>query len=227
MQLAASALGGYIAGRLRTKWVDLRRDEVVFRDTAHGFLTWAVATLLTAALLTSTVSSIISGGVNAGAQVAGGAASTAASAAAGTAASAGANGAKSDGGPMDYLVDSLFRGPKRVEGPFSPEQATPEVTRIFTNAIATGKLPEEDARYSAQLVAQRTGLSQADAEKRVDETFNQIQTKLKEAETEAREAADAARKASAVSALFLFLTLLIGAFVAGYSATIGGRHRDD
>jgi hypothetical protein len=227
MQLAASALGGYIAGRLRTKWVDLKRDEVVFRDTAHGFLTWAVATLLTAALLTSTVSSIISGGVQAGAQVAGGAASTAASAAAGTAASAGANGAKSDSGPMGYLVDSLFRGPQASNGPSSPEQATPEVTRIFTNAIATGKLPEEDARYAAQLVARRTGLSQAEAEKRVDATFNQVQTKMKEAETKAREAADAARKASAVAALFLFLSLLIGAFVAAYSATIGGRHRDD
>jgi hypothetical protein len=228
MQLAASALGGYIAGRLRTKWVDLRRDEVVFRDTAHGFLTWAVATLLTAALLTSTVSSIISGGVQAGAQVAGGAASTAASAAAaGTATSADANGAKSDSGPMGYLVDSLFRGPKGSTGPSSPEQAAPEVTRIFTNAIATGKLPEEDARYAAQLVAQRTELPQAEAEKRVNETFNQIQTKVKQAETAAREAADAARKASAVAASFLFLSLLIGAFVAGYSAIIGGRHRDD
>ena len=228
MQLAASALGGYIAGRLRTKWVDLQRDEVVFRDTAHGFVTWAVATLLTAALLTSTVSSIISGGVQAGAQVAGGVASTAASAAAaGTETSAGATGAKSDSGPMGYLVDSLFRGPMGSRGPSSPEQATPEVTRIFTNAIATGKLPEEDTRYAAQLVAQRTGLPQAEAEKRVNETFNQIQTKVKEAETKASEAADAARKASAVAALFLFLSLLIGAFVAGYSATIGGRHRDD
>src|SRR6185295_9644673 len=61
MQLAASVLGGYLAGRLRTKWVDLQVDEVVFRDTSHGFLAWAVATLFTAALLTSTVTSIVSG----------------------------------------------------------------------------------------------------------------------------------------------------------------------
>jgi hypothetical protein len=228
MQLAASALGGYIAGRLRTKWVSLHTEEVAFRDTAHGFLTWAVATLFTAALLTSTVSSIVSGGVQAGAQVVGGAASTAASAAAaGSAASAGSNGAKSDGGPMGYLVDSLFRGPKGSKGPATPEQATAEVTRIFTNAVTTGKLPEEDARYSAQLVSQRTGISQAEAEKRVNETFAQLQAKLKEAETKAREAADAARKASAAAALFLFLALLIGAFIASYAAIIGGRHRDD
>src|SRR6185436_12441579 len=82
MQLAASVLGGYIAGRLRTKWVSLHTEEVAFRDTAHGFLAWAVATLITAALLTSTVSAIVSGGVKAGAQVAGGAATAATSAAA-------------------------------------------------------------------------------------------------------------------------------------------------
>ena len=226
MQLAASALGGYMAGRLRTKWVSLHTEEVAFRDTAHGFLAWAVATLFTAALLTSTVSAIVGGGVQAGAQVTGGAASTAATAAA---SAGGANAAKSssDSGPMGYLVDSLFRGPKGSKAPSSPEQATAEVTRIFTNAIATGKLPEEDARYAGQLVAQRTGMSQAEAEKRVNETFNQAQAKLKEIEAKAREAADAARKASAAAALFLFLSLLIGAFVASYSAIIGGRHRDD
>ena len=226
MQLAASALGGYIAGRLRTKWVSLHTEEVAFRDTAHGFLAWGVATLFTAWLLTSSVTSMISGGVQAGAQVAGGAASTAATAAA---SSAGASTAKAGNGsgPMDYMVDSLFRSPKGAKSNASPEQATAEVTRIFTNAIASGKLPEEDARYAGQLVAQRTGMSQAEAEKRVNETFNQTQAKLKEIETKAREAADAARKASAAAALALFISLLIGAFIASYSATIGGRQRDD
>ena len=215
IHLAASALGGYMAGRLRTKWAALHSDEVAFRDTAHGFLTWAVATLLTAALLTTTVSSIVSGGVQAGAQVAGSAASAAVS--------AGADAARSgDSGPTGYLVDSLFRGPKAAK-PTSPEHATAEVTRIFANAAVTGKLPEEDARYAGQLVAQRAGVSQQEAEKRVNETFNQIQTKKKEA----REAADTARKASAAAALFLFISLLIGAFIASYAAIIGGRQRDD
>jgi hypothetical protein len=227
MQLAASALGGYIAGRLRTKWVSLHTEEVAFRDTAHGFLAWGVATLFTASLLTSTVSSILGGGVQAGAQVAGGAASTAATAAA---SSAGANAPRAgsdNGGPTGYFVDSLFRSPKGAKSNASPEQATAEVTRIFTSAIASGKLPEEDARYAGQLVAQRTGMSQAEAEKRVNETFSQAQAKLKEAETKAREAADAARKASAAAALALFISLLIGAFIASYAATIGGRQRDD
>src|SRR5450830_2072830 len=70
-QLLACAMGGYLAGRLRTKWVAVHTDEVYFRDTAHGFLAWAVASLATAALLTSVIGSIVSGGIQAGASVAG------------------------------------------------------------------------------------------------------------------------------------------------------------
>ena len=228
IHLAASSLGGYLAGRLRTKWVSLHGEEVVFRDTAHGFLTWAVGTLFTAAVLTSTVSAIVGGGVRAGAQVAGGAAqagtTAAASAGAATAAQSG-----QDSGPVNYMVDSLFRSPKGSKGgaAASQEQATAEVGRIFVNALGSEKLPEEDARYAAQLVAQRTGLSQPEAEKRVNDTFNQVQAKKKEAETKAREAADAARKASAVTAFFLVICLLIGAFVASWAGIVGGRQRDD
>jgi len=232
IHLAASSLGGYLAGRLRTKWVSLHGEEVVFRDTAHGFLTWAVGTLFTAAVLTSTVSAIVGGGVRAGAQVAGGAAqagtTAAASAGAATAAQSGQQSGQ-DSGPVNYMVDSLFRSPKGSKGgaAASPEQATAEVGRIFVNALGSEKLPEEDARYAAQLVAQRTGLSQPEAEKRVNDTFNQIQAKKKEAETKAREAADAARKASAVTAFFLVICLLIGAFVASWAGIVGGRQRDD
>lgn len=231
MQLAASAVGGYMAGRLRTKWVDAQVDEITFRDTAHGFLAWAVATLGTAALLTSTVTSLVSGGIQAGASVASGAASTATAAAAGGAASqAGKSGGESagEGGPMAYFVDSLFRSPKARSNAngASQEAQTAEVTRIFGNAAASGKLPEEDARYVSQIVAQRTGLSQQDAEKRVNETFNQMQQKKQQAETAAREAADKARKASAVASLGLFISLLIGAFVASLCAVYGGRLRD-
>jgi hypothetical protein len=51
-QWLASGLGGYLAGRMREKWVGIRTDEVVFRDTAHGFLAWALAVLLVVTLLT-------------------------------------------------------------------------------------------------------------------------------------------------------------------------------
>lgn len=52
MQWLSSAFGGYMAGRLRAKWVGARTDEVLFRDTAHGLLAWALATVIVAALLT-------------------------------------------------------------------------------------------------------------------------------------------------------------------------------
>jgi hypothetical protein len=51
-QWLSSGLGGYLAGRLREKWVGIRTDEVLFRDTAHGFLAWALATLIVVTLLT-------------------------------------------------------------------------------------------------------------------------------------------------------------------------------
>lgn len=254
-QLAASGLGGYLAGRLRTKWAGVQADEVYFRDTAHGFLAWAVATLVTAALLTSALGSI----VGAGAAAAGGAASTAATAvAAGAGGMAGATGAgagndASSGGPAGYFIDSLFRrdpaapaAPVPVPAdnaaapgaaaaapmppPPMPERgnatASPEVGRIFVNAMRTGALPPDDLKYAGQLVAQRTGLSQQDAEKRVSDTFAKAQAALNDAKAKAQEAADAARKSSAYASLWLVVSMLIGAFVASFAATYGGRQRD-
>jgi len=221
-QLLACAMGGYLAGRLRTKWVAVDTDEVYFRDTAHGFLAWAVASLATAALLTSVIGSIVGAGIQAGATVAGGVASNAAVATAG-----GSEMAKSDNetGPMGYFVDSLFRKDSNT-AVVATAVPRSEVSRIFMNTVFTGPLPADDIRYVGQLVAQRTGLSQQEAEKRVTDTYARAQAKLTDAQTAAREAADKARKASAYAALWLFISLLIGAFVASLAATFGGRQRD-
>ena len=248
-QLAASGMGGYLAGRLRTKWVAVHTDEVYFRDTAHGFLAWAVATLVTASLLTSAIGSIVGTGLQAAAA---GAATTAVAAT--TAMASGSTAMSESASPLNatnarssasgahmglgYVVDSLFR--KDSAASVTAVQTAPttsgaddlttassaEVTRIFVNDIAAGSMPPEDARYVGQLVAQRTGLAQADAEKRVTDAFTNVLTKLKDAETSARAAADQARKASAYAALWLFISLLIGAFVASLAATYGGRRRD-
>jgi hypothetical protein len=234
-QIAASGMGGYLAGRLRTKWAGVHTDEVYFRDTAHGFLAWSVATLLTVALLGSVVGAIASAGAQAGATVAGGAATAAGMAGAGAGAGAAASTSASDGGanPMNYFIDSLFRRDASAATPATaaapaagdaaataqpPMQergtaaANAEVSRIFLNSIRTGALPPEDAKYVGQVVAQRTGLSQQDAEKRVNDTY--------------AKAADAARKASAYASLWLVVSMLIGAFVASFAATWGGRRRD-
>ena len=236
-QLIASAMGGYLAGRLRTRWVSVHTDEVYFRDTAHGFLAWAIASLATAALLTSAIGSIISGGIQAGATVAGSVATTA---------GATLQVAKSDrdNEPMGYFVDSLFRtdmnaapapvpsgssaisGGVRQQASAATSIPASEVARIFMNTDRTVPLPAEDVRYVGQVVAQRTGLTQQDAEKRVTDMYARLQAKLRDTETAAKDAADKGRKASAYAALWLFISLLIGAFVASLAATFGGRRRD-
>ena len=233
VQLLASVLGGYLAGRLRTRWVTVHTNEVYFRDTAHGFLAWAVGTLLMATLLSSAVGSLVTTGVKATSAVAGSAV-----AAAGSAAAAGAASMKNDEAgsePLGYFVDSLFRAPSASTQASGTSAAPPgqdtatraaEVTRIFANGIKTGELGADDTQYLGQLVAANTGLSQADAEKRVTDTFTQLQQKLQQATAKAKQVADDARKASAYTALWLVVSLLIGAFAASFAATFGGRLRD-
>ena len=234
-QLVASGMGGYLAGRLRTQWVSVHTDEVYFRDTAHGFLAWAVASLVTAAVLASATGAIVNTGVQAGAAVASTAVTGAAGAAGMAVAKSGNEASSSD--VSAYFVDALFRKDAAAS---SAAGGTPtlamdvaagpapaaEIGRIFINSLRSGSMSAEDTRYVGQQVAQRTGLTQADAEKRVSESFTRLQTKLKEAETAAKDAADKARKASAYAALWIFISLLAGAFVASLAATFGGRQRD-
>lgn len=216
-QIIASGLGGYIAGRLRVKWANMHGDEVYFRDTAHGFLAWCLATLVTATLVVGSVSSIVSGGVQAGASVAGGAAS-AMTQAAGTAA------ANTDSDQYGYFVDSLFRDDRPAA--VSDDAARGTVTRIFAQSLANGQLSAEDRTYLAQLVAQRTNLTQADAERRVDEIYARTQKAIADAKVKAQQAADTAAKVAALTSLWMFIALLAGAFFASLSATFGGRRRD-
>lgn len=242
-QIVASGMGGYLAGRLRTKWVDTHTDEVYFRDTAHGFLAWAVAALVSAALLTSTLGAIAGGGAKIVGTVAGGAAATTAAGAAGMASGPSAG----PGSSMNYFVNSLFRAnnpatpangaadpaaPTAAPAPATPSHppVTPaqlgEVTGIFANSITTGELPQDDRQYVARLIAQNTGMSQQEAEQRVQSTYDKAQAKLKEAKEKAQQAADAARKATSYLMLWTFISLLAGAFVASLCATFGGRQRD-
>ncbi|WPN45308.1 MULTISPECIES: hypothetical protein [unclassified Pseudomonas] len=217
-QIIASGLGGYIAGRLRVKWANMHGDEVYFRDTAHGFLAWCVATLVTATLVAGSVSSLVSGGVQAGAQVAGGAAS-AVTQVAGTAAG------KTDSDQYGYFIDSLFRDdrPEAV----SDDAARGTVTRIFVRSLNNGgQLAAEDRTYLAQLVAQRTNLTQEDAERRVDEVYARTQKAVADAKLAAQQAADTAAKVAAMSTLWMFVALLAGAFFASLAAIFGGRRRD-
>ena len=214
IQWVSSGFGGYVTGRLRTRWVNVHTDEVAFRDTAHGFLTWCVATLFVAMVAGFVSYGAASTGAQATATVASGAAQGAAAAAP----------AAAPADPTGYAIDMLFRPAPDTQPPAAANgDPRPEVVRILANAVAAGSLPPADKAYLAQLVAQRTGLSQADAEKRVDEVVAQVDA----AAVKAREAADAARKAGLWTAFAAFLALLIGAFIAAVSASLGGHLRDD
>ena len=235
-QLAASGMGGYLAGRLRTRWLATDTDEVYFRDTAHGFLAWAIASLATAVLLTSVIGSIIGGGIKAGASLAGTVAS-----ASGSAISAAAN-STDDNNSGSYFIDSLFRKnmenidasagtadsfemAKQVSEGSSAKQKA-EISRIFATSALSGALSSEDLQYAGQVIAEQTGLTQEQARERVSAIYQRLNESLRTAEGSAKAAADKARKASAYTALWLFISLLCGAFVASWMATFGGRQRD-
>jgi hypothetical protein len=197
-QIIASAMGGYLAGRLRTKWANIHTDEVYFRDTAHGFLVWAVGLVITAAFLTSAAISML-GGTQLSAT--------------GPGRTTGDQAAQLD--PNAYFVDTLFRSDRRTTPDQSDVYTRGETGRIFANGLRQKDLPSADKNYLAKLVAAKAGLSQTEADKRVSDVFAQAQ-----------QAADTARKALAHSLYWTFLALLIGAFCASFAATIGGKQRD-
>jgi len=196
VQWVASGLGGYLTGRLRSKWISTHTHEVFFRDTAHGLLMWALATVLGTVLLASALSTALGAGIRA----------------AGSATSGGGNTTASAVNPYD--VDSLFRS-SHPDTSASSSNVSAETTRILGKALTAGSMPAADRNYLAQLIAAKTGLSQEEARQRVDTVT-----------TEARNAADAARKASAMASTYLALSMLIGAFIAAVAAAMGGRVRD-
>jgi hypothetical protein len=195
--MLSSSIGGYIAGRLRTRWTGVHSDEVYFRDTAHGFIAWALASVLGAVLLASPASSLIGGAASGVTQA--------------------ATSAASQSGPMDGYVDTLLRADTPAAASAGNAQdPRGEMTRLFTSSFRNGgELKPADRAYVSRVVAARTGLSQADADKRVNDVVTQVKSDT-----------DAARKATAQLAFWLVASLLIGAFCASLAATEGGGLRD-
>jgi hypothetical protein len=229
VQWVASGVGGYITGRLRTKWVGTHTHEVFFRDTAHGFITWALSTLIVATLLASAASSLISAGARGAAAVATGTAVGAGAAAAGAAqdsaspAGMSGSGTRPVGAVSPYNIDTLFRTANPdSNSPPATADARAEAARIVTKALTASDVPAADRTYLAQLVAARTGISEGEARKRVDDVIAQVQAD----ETRARQAADAARKASSAASIFTALSMVIGAFIACIAAALAGQLRD-
>jgi hypothetical protein len=201
--MLASTVGGYLAGRLRMKWVGLHNDEVYFRDTAHGLATWALATVLSAAALGTATTHILSG------------AATGVGAAASTTAAV---------NPVDSYVDLLLRvdpGQAAAPAPVGASNAQApvrdELGRLFTPVLRKGgNLADADRTYAARVVAARTGLPQAEAERRVNDAV-----------VHAKKAADETRKATMKLTLWLAASMLAGALAAMLGAVEGGFLRDE
>jgi hypothetical protein len=221
VQWLSAGVGGYLTGRLRTKWTSVHTYEVFFRDTAHGFLAWSLATVLVVGFLGSATSSLIGAGAQATASAVGAATS------AGTVA-ASAAGSRGNGSDFStaYFTDALLR-PANANAPApandSNEAVSAQVTRILLNGAAQGEISADDRTYLQQVVASRTGLSDADAKARVDAVLKRID----DAKASAQKAADTARKAAAATALVGALALFVGAFIACVAAALGGKQRDE
>jgi len=187
--ILASTVGGYLAGRLRTKWTGLHTDEVVFRDTAHGFMSWAFAAVLSAAFLGAATTSIV-GGAAAGATQ--GAARSAA------------------GAPTFYFADALFRSdnPSSQQGDANAQRI--EAARILAKAVSDGTLNPIDRAYLGKLVAARTGMSPSDAERRVDQVTNATRDALDSARRNAGHLALWLTAAAFIGALAASLAALEG-----------------
>jgi hypothetical protein len=228
--MLSSTIGGYLAGRLRSQWKTVHEDERYFRDSAHGFLVWAFAAVVSAAVLGGVFTHILAG----------------ASAGLVPAATSAAQGL-----PTDVYVDKLLRAdPMQASGspavpaaqrtltspapngetvaPLQGGQTAgfvqgrsaganrPEITRILLPGVHKGgTVADADRAYLAKVVSARTGLSQADADQRVNQVI-----------TEAKTAADAARKSAAAFSLWLVIAMLAGALSASLAAIEGGNLRN-
>jgi hypothetical protein len=249
----SSGVGGYLAGRLRSKLAGLRGDETYFRDTAHGLVVWAVSAVATILLLACLAMSVARGGAALGAAGLNAAGQEAAGGAIAGTGPAWMERSRRDRDRTSYFIDALFRpagGGTTGQAPAGQTTTAPampqggetmalthapsdgdirrqreEVGRILRPGL-TGELSAEDKAYVTQLVAQETGMPQPQAEQRVNQIIDQAKAAKAEAKQKAKEAADAARKAGMYTALWAAVAMLAGAFAASLAATWGGRARD-
>ena len=203
-------VGGYIAGRMRSAWDAAVSDEVQFRDGIHGLLVWSL--------------SVVAGGVLA---------FLAASTAAQTSVQVAASAMGDRGAVVSPAVDTLFGASVAQAAPAPAGEpgatraapggraavvdadARSTVSRTLVAAAAAGQLSPSRKQTLTQIVAERTGLSQAEAEKRVDQAY-----------ADAQKALETARKATVLTGLGTVTALLVGLLAAWYAAQRGGHHRD-
>jgi hypothetical protein len=216
-QIGAIMVGGYVAGRMRSRWHE-PGHEVEFRDGLHGALVWAVGVLISALLVFATAGAAANTGANLVGKATGRIANSS--------------------GAMDGVIDTLLRATTvadptpavasppaagqattparpRAANAASGEEARAEISRILTSSVAGGSITPDNRTQLIQLVAQRTGIPQAEAERRVDQAVN-----------DAREAADNARRAAILTGFVTAAALILSLAAGWWAAQRGGHHRD-
>ncbi|MGC1779632.1 MAG: hypothetical protein WBB34_16975 [Xanthobacteraceae bacterium] len=245
-QAVGFAVGGYVAGRLRRTPTPLHTDEVKFRDGATGLVVWAIGVFVTTIVLVTAVSKV----ENAAANTAIGtlAVGTAGTTAMGqgpsvnyftdtllrsspqNAANAGASANDSAAGSAPASSGATASGTPSASPSNSASQTVAsrqpdnqqriQINRILVTSLGPHGISNDDRTYLAQLVAEQTGMSQADAQKRVDAVVSQMKQ-------DATQAVETARKAAAYLSFWTFMSLLFGAVCATLGGILGGDLRDE
>jgi hypothetical protein len=200
-QIGAGMAGGYVAGRMRSRWGETTEHEVEFRDGLHGGLVWAISVILGAALFVSAAGVIARTGIEAAGRT-----------------------VASSADPVAYQVDMLLRPAGSPAGTTQSPQANldlrTETLRIFTVSLANDRLTDADRAYLGTVVAQRTGVTVPDAEKRVSDAFAMTNTSI-------RETTDKARRGTVLTGLVTAASLLVALGASWWAAQRGGNHRDN
>lgn len=196
-QWISSGVGGYVTGRLRTKWAGTHVHEIFFRDTAHGLITWSAATLLVAAVFGHSANSAL----NAASQLAAGPAGAAA--------------------PAAYDIDKLFRAAIVVP---AASDAKIEAGGIAANAVKVGGVPDADRNYLVELVGARASITRPDAQQRVDQFIAGVMAEKTKLEAEAAAASKAAATAAILTSLSLLVGAFIASVSAALGGRLRDQH---
>jgi hypothetical protein len=197
--IGSFALGGYIAGRIRSTW-RTNPDEVHFRDGLHGLVVWSLAVIIGAVLTLATTATISH--------------STSKNSAVSPGTATAANSSEAEPGFLTFELDRLFWADNRQQP--TDNQTRAEAGRILDRGLGRNELAKDDHDHLVQLVSARTGLPAADADRRVTQVLS-----------ESRDAASKARRSAVIIAFTLAAALTAGAAAAWGAALIGGRHRDE
>jgi hypothetical protein len=212
--LYAGAIGGYITGRLRNASAAVSVDEQTTRDGVHGLIAWGLGLLLAGVLATYVFTSAVNKAADVTAQAAGPALSEAVK---------GAGNKASDF--LAYYTDRALRPGENAPNAAPGEDVRPEISRLLMLSL-DGNVSDDDRAYLARVIAQRTGLSEADAKTRVDQMLNDVHAAYQKTVDQAKDAAEKARKAAIKTTTWFAIVTLLAALLSWFGAVIGGRHRD-